>query len=282
MAHSSTPVSTAACEDAICADRQYNIENGIWPDSVLVADRFLQRRLELVDAYAEIHAKLGSTPRGLRCFFDFLFGAVTVWGPDEMKQARLNRQTLVELNQQIQRQANALADLIDRRTDLSNSSGFSCNTHYHVIDVMEKAGASRSRFEVYVQKPLASLRSQFDLKYWPTPVEFVRELARDAGAAEPAATDPVTQAATAGRAANSDFFKALFKIIKENSARMNGPFPTDLEMSDKTLASLGNCALDLAPDELITDDYVKGIRQRLRAVSKRTRKGNRTSPATDQ
>jgi hypothetical protein len=266
-----TPSAIEACESAISEDRRYNVEHDIWPSSVEVAARFLDRRTELAEAYVEIHTKLGKTLRGLPCFFDLLFGAVTVWGPEEMKQARADRQTLVELNKQIKEQAMSLATLMERRTDLSNKSGFSSNTHYHVLEVVEKAGSDRHAFTNWAKNPLAAVRSQFDLKYWPTPADFVRELARDAAEAEPSASDPVTEAATTGRAAKADFFKALFEIIEENSSRFGGPLPLGFELSDKTLASLGNCALDLPPDELITDEYVKNIRQRLRAARAKKR-----------
>ncbi|MBV7460604.1 MULTISPECIES: hypothetical protein [unclassified Acidovorax] len=269
MPHSNLAAATAACEEAIDRDRRYNIENGIWPSSVIVADRFLARRLELVDAYAEIHAKLSSTWRGLDVFFDTLFSAATVWHPDEMQQARSDCQELIELNRQIERQASALAGLMDRRTDLSNASGFGSGTHYHVVDVIAKAATDLPAFNGWVQEPLDVVRSRFDLKYWPTPADFVRELARDAGGATPQPTDPITQAATSGRAAKSDFFKGFFELLRENSARNHGPLPRDFELSDRTLASLGNCALDLGPDDLVTDAYVKGIRQRRREGEKR-------------
>lgn len=261
--------ATLACEQAIKRDRDYNVEHNIWPDSVMVADRFLSRRLELEDAYAEIHGKLGDIWRALDIFFDTLFSAATVWHPDEMQQARSDRQELVDLNKQIERQASALAKLMDRRTELSNSSGFGCGTHYHVVDVIEKAATDRPAFRGWVQEPLDVVRSRFDLKYWPTPADFVRELARDAGSAMPLATDPITEAATSGRAAKSDFFKGFFELLRENNARNHGQLPRDFELSDRTLASLGNCALDLGPDDLVTDAYVKGIRQRKREGKKR-------------
>lgn len=271
MPHANLAAATAACEEAIDRDRRYNIENGIWPSSVIVADRFLARRLELVDAYAEIHAKLSSTWRGLDVFFDTLFSAATVWHPEKMQRARADCQELIELNKKIEQQASVLAELMERRTELNHSSGFASGTHYHVVDVIENAAADIPAFRGWVQEPLDVVRSRFDLKYWPTPTDFVQELARDAASAIPQPTDPITEAATSGRAAKSDFFKGFFELLRENSVKHHGPLPRSFELSDRTLASLGNCALDLGPDDLVDDAYVKGIRQRKREAEQRAK-----------
>ncbi|MBN1016167.1 hypothetical protein JTM58_34920, partial [Pseudomonas aeruginosa] len=74
-----------------------------------------------------------------------------------------------------------------------------------------------------------------------------------------------TAAATvASRPSRADFFKALFASIEENSARNYGLVPRSLKLTDGTLASLANCALDLGLDELADSTYVKRLRQRER------------------
>ena len=120
-------------------------------------------------------------------------------------------------------------------------------------------------FQSYVQEKLDALRGQFDLKYWPSLGDFMRELASDAEKAEMAATDPLTAAATAAtRPSKADFFKALFASIEENSTENYGQLPRAFKLTDRTLASLANCALDLGPDELVDEAYVKRLRQRER------------------
>ena len=75
----------------------------------------------------------------------------------------------------------------------------------------------------------------------------------------------MTRAATTGsRGSRADFFKALFELIKENGTASHGHIPTGFRLSDSTLASLANCALDLGPNDVIDAAYVKRLRQRLR------------------
>lgn len=90
------------------------------------------------------------------------------------------------------------------------------------------------------------------------------------------ASDPLTAAATvATRPSLADFFKALFALIDENSVRNYGHMPNDFKPTDTTLALLANCSLDLGPDNLVSSEYVKRLRQREREGSKRTtRRGN--------
>lgn len=100
----------------------------------------------------------------------------------------------------------------------------------------------------HVRESLHRLRQEFDLKYWPTLSDFMRELARDANVAVTQASDPVTAAATAAsKASLADFVKALFASIKENSTRKYGHLPDGLQISDNTFAIMVNCSLDLSP-----------------------------------
>lgn len=87
----------------------------------------------------------------------------------------------------------------------------------------------------------------------------------DAESAVMSATDPLTAAATAAvRPSRADFFKALFAAIDENSAGNYGQLPRGFKLTDRALASLGNCALNLGPDDLVDDAYIKRFRQRER------------------
>ncbi|MGE4404931.1 hypothetical protein [Pseudomonas sp.] len=186
-----------------------------------------------------------------------------------MQEARAARSDLANVNQQIARKAAELAMLLEQRSDLHDTSGFSSDTHYHVCNVIEAASRHNYLFKSYVQEKLNALCSQFDLKYWPSLGEFLQELAADAEKAVTEATDPLTAAATSGtRPSKADFFKALFVSIEENSAKSYGQLPRGFKLTDRTLASLANCALDLGPDDLVDDAYMKRLRQRERNGTK--------------
>lgn len=264
----SSPQPTSAqqaCETILIEAKRYNIEHAIWPSENAVADRLLARGLELKDAYGELHEKLNPHPPALKVFLDLLLGVAAVWSPEEIAQSRLERKELDGVNRQIAKKAEELAQLLERRTELNNTSGFSCETHYHVCEVIEAASERNHRFNSWVKEHLNALRGQFDLKYWPSLAQFVRVLAADAESASMEPTDPLTAAATAAtRSSRADFFKALFAAIEENGARNYGQLPRRFKLTDATLASLANCALDLGPDELVDASYVKRLRQRER------------------
>lgn len=254
-----------ACEAILIEGKRYNIEHGILPSENAVADRLLARGVELRDAYGELYEKLHPRPPALKVFLDLLLSTAAFWSPEKIAQARVARDELASVNRQIARKAEELAQLLERRTDLNNTSGFSSETHYHVCDVIEAASDNNYLFNSWVKDRLDALRGQFDLKYWPSLDQFLRELAADAENAGMEATDPLTAAATvASRPSRADFFKALFASIEENSARNYGLLPRGFKLTDGTLASLANCALDLGPDELVDSTYVKRLRQRER------------------
>ncbi|MDI5933635.1 hypothetical protein [Halomonas kalidii] len=254
-----------ACETILIEGKRYNKERGILRSENAVADRLLARRIELYDAYAELYKKLNPHPPALQVFLGMLLSTAAFWSREKIAEAREARNELVDVNRQIARKAEELADLMERRSDLHNTSGFSSNTHYHVCDVIEAASEDNYLFNSYVKQHLEAIRSQFDLKYWPSLGLLLRELAIDANDPGIEATDPLTAAATvAPRASGADFFKALLAAIEENSAKYYGQLPQGFKVTDSTLASLANCALGLEPDELVDNAYVKRFRQRER------------------
>lgn len=267
-----SPVESArqACENILRAEQDYNIERKILPGENAVVARMLSRGLELAQAYEELHGKLSPHPYALEALLGLVLSTAAHWSPEKISEARDARSGLDSLNRQIAKKAAELGGLLDQRTHLSNTSGFSSATHYHVVEVINAAAKGRNhRFTTYVQDQLDALRDRFDLSYWPTPSEFVEEMARDAGAAVTEASDPLTAAATAAiRPSRADFFKALLAAIEENGARQHGQLPSGFKVSDGALAALATCALDLGPDDLVHGPYVKRLRQRERDGTK--------------
>ncbi len=81
------------------------------------------------------------------------------------------------------------------------------------------------------------------------------------------ANNALTEVSTTGphRAREADFFKALLLAIDERSTRRGCFVPDGYRPSDKSLATLGNCALNLPPEKFFDGMQVKSLRQRLRA-----------------
>ncbi|HBO3861926.1 hypothetical protein [Pseudomonas aeruginosa] len=264
-----TPSPQQTCENILIDDKTYNVEHNILLSENAIIDCLLARRLELNEAYGELYDKLHLHPRALPAFLSLLLSTAAFWAPDKIARARGQRDELVDTNQQIAQKAEELAQLLEHRSNLHNTSGFSSDTHYHICNVIEDAAKDHYLFNAYVKERLNTVRNQFEWKYWPTVEQFVRSLGRDANGAELEATDPLTRAATAAtRHSPADFFKALFAAIEENSEQSGGPLPEGFRLSDATLASLVNCALDLGPDELKDSAYVKRLRQRERNSDK--------------
>ncbi|KFX76724.1 hypothetical protein [Ralstonia solanacearum] len=257
--------SKQICENLLVEGKRYNVEHSILPSENAVADRLLARGVELTEAYEELHRKLHGHPYALQTFLGIVLSTAAFWSPEKISKARAAREELAKVNQEVASKAVELADLLQQRSDLHDTSGFSSNTHYHVCEAIESAARGNHLFKSYIQGSLEALRTRFDFKYWPTLSEVLRELASDADAAITEATNPLTAAATvASRASLADFFKALFASIEENSIRSYGRLPKDFKATDSTLAILANCALDLSTDESVDGPYVKRLRQRER------------------
>jgi len=256
---------TQVCEDVLRADKAYNIENAILPSENRIIDRLLDRRLELVETYAEIHEKLHRRPHGINAILGVVTSVAAFWNPGMIAEARSARTRLGEVNRKIAGLAREMTALLEERDEIGNTSGFASETHYHIVDVIDAASSENGFYRSHLKGELKPLCHRYDLKYWPSLAAVVQVIGEDADLAGVSATDALTRAATTGsRASQADFFKALFASIEENSGGGYGELPRGFTLSDNSLASLGNCALDLGPDELVDGAHVKRLRQRVR------------------
>lgn len=250
------------CEAILRADLEYNQAHKIWPSINRVIELMLARRNELSDAYEELHESLAHRHHALESFFDVFTSAPMAWSPEKMSKARHTRKELIDINTRIAVMAEDLAQLLTRRDEIKETSGFSCGTFYHALDALELAAESEDNhlFEWHVKEGLDAMRYQYDLKYWPPLSAVVEAIGEDARNAEVYARDLATASATESRRSGlSDFLKAFLARMSDNSV-----IPTNFSVSDNTLASLVNCALDLDADKLIDGDFVKRFRQRER------------------
>ncbi|MFJ2323184.1 hypothetical protein [Pseudomonas sp. NPDC087817] len=242
---------------------------GIWPNVQSIIDSMLKRRIELVEVYEEVHAMLAQTPRGLYIFWDVFVHSADGWNPEKNRRARRAREELIGVNARISELADQLAALLDRRDELHNYSGFGSNTQHHILDIVHEASEHNYRYESYVKEELDRIQNQYDFKYWPPLSDVIQAIGSDAEMAEVTANDPATEAATASRkSGRSDFIKAFLARIDDNRVRECGFIPNSFALTDGSLASLVNCGLDLAVDELVDADFIKRFRQRQRQVKK--------------
>lgn len=257
--------STKVCEDILREDKAYNEERGILTSENRIIDRLLDRRFELVEVYAEIHVKLHDAPHGIKALLGIVTNVAAFWSPGKVATARSARNRLDEVNCKIADLATDLAGLLEERSEIGNTSGFASETHYHIVDVIDAASSDNGLYRWRLKDELKSLSTRYDLKYWPRLEEVFRVIGQDAEFAVTGATDPLTRAATTGsRGSRADFFKALLELIREHGRGFPAPLPRKLRLSDGTLASLANCALDLGPDDPLDAAYVKRLRQRER------------------
>ncbi|SEQ55752.1 hypothetical protein SAMN03159444_01940 [Pseudomonas sp. NFACC02] len=257
------------CEAFLNKEKQTNTDRKILPSETAIIDRMLTRHLELNETYAELHDVLHSLPYALETFLGVVLTTAAFWNPEKNNQARDGRRKLSEINRQISIRALELAGLLSQRSELHDFSGFTSDTHYHVLDVIEEASEHNGHFQSYVRDDLVRLRYEYDLKYWPSLGDCLEEISENAAQAVSTASSPLTAAATeAIRPSLADFFKALFAAIAENSTRRGGRLPSNLKISDNGLAALANCSLDLSDDDMVDGPYVKRLRQRQREKAK--------------
>lgn len=255
--------ATEICEGILRRHIESNIQQDILASETAVAKRLLARSTELAQAYDEVYGKLRGKPYALDIFMGMLLSLQAFWSRQDIAKARRERGTLQNVNERIEELAFDLAELLEQRNQLHNTSGFASSTLYHIVDVIDRANQGNGFYSSHLRNKLLPLANQYDLKYWPEVADCLRVLAQDAASAEIEATDPLTEAATmSSRPSTSDSVWAFLAFIEESKGDFEGRLPVDFKLTDKTMADLLNVVLDLSPETLLTSERIKGIRHR--------------------
>ena len=238
-------------------------EGSIYPRWPAVGERLLSRTSELRGVFAEIDRQIGSNWAATYQFWDAIFCSADAWRPDALCEMRANTRRLKEVNSEIAFAARHLAKLLRERDALHNGGSVHFTTHYCMLDVMADAVPNHHRFHTFVSKKLASIQQQFDTKYWPTLVECIQEIGRDASNCELIEECEISSVALqSNRPSKADFLRAMFARVSNCLASVGGALPETFRLRDKDWADLVNVLLDLGPDDIVSTDYVKNLRYR--------------------
>ncbi|MBJ9976930.1 hypothetical protein IAE35_10635, partial [Pseudomonas sp. S75] len=258
------------CENVLREDYKYNVERGILRSTNRLIESLLGRTHELSGAYVELCDGLAAEPRVLKSFFEIYTSVIQSWNPQEIKKAREDRDELTELNVHIAKTSELLSEMLSRRAEVKERSSFTCDTYYHIMDVVEGASEGNGLFGSYLKEKLGGLTHQYDLKYWPTISKVVEQIGIDAAKAMTVSRDSSASAATeARRSGLADFLKAFEAALDRNRMGNNGLIPDKFSLTDTTMASLVSCGLELEVDEIVGAEFVKRYRQRERERARR-------------
>lgn len=263
------------CQSFLEEEIRSNQAKGILPSETAVSRNLLARAHDMNEVYDEFASRGWSRVTIEQCL-RIVLSTMAHWKPDQMAQAREKKRQLDGTNVKIAKVSEELATLLLQREELHNTSGFGSDTHFSIMDLIMDAGREVPLFEGWVKEVLLPIRGQYDLKYWPSIDQVISAFGRDAEAAPSYPHDSLTEAGTeSARPSISDTVRALIRAIEEQRGRQYCRIPGDFTISDKTMATILNCALNLTMDQLKDAGYIKGIRQRLR------RAGGEITPVVD-
>ncbi|NCA73076.1 MAG: hypothetical protein EOM91_24090 [Sphingobacteriia bacterium] len=238
------PDPSEAAESCLRAALAYNIEAGILPSENRIIARLLAERAEMRPVYAELVRKLPTEVE--RCaVLRRLVSLAAFWSPTHSKGVRDQIERAERLNREIETKARELAQLLRDRA--AACPDVRTPADYHPLDLIERAAESSAdaykahAFRSWVRDPLAALRRDFDLKYWPDTAELLDALADEQTRTDPEPYDSAMCAAVGTRSHSiGDFVRAVLTDLSEGSG-----LPEGFALSAASLARVANAALEL-------------------------------------
>ncbi|WP_336995485.1 hypothetical protein [Leclercia sp. UBA7405] len=226
-----------------------------WP----VLERLINRELEMTPVWNDI-AGYALTPEQCRTLLEQLFFAGAYGSEEENSRLKKDYAKLSALNAGIARKAVDLARMWAEREDILNHHAINLDHPSHIVDLIDKACSQNGHYHSYLRDPLEALRGRYGDKYWPSLQQILDVVANESPVA--AFRDRSDEAIVQARgAAVPDLLRRLFSNlhdarVKKNDWRSAHIFlPTDLRLSDASLATLATVLLDL--DEPVSVDSIK-------------------------
>ena len=258
--------AVAMCEGMLRKEIEYNEEHNIWPSINATVRVLLQQSRTMAPVYEELCEQLPQE-RYVMSFLDALISAFTFWDEDDMRKAREERDRLIQINEDISDLATRLADLLRERENICNRAGFGCERETGLAALLDRAGEHNPLYTLYPQDEFIRLTHRYEHKYWPSIEDLLSELASDADQSEVYAHDAETEAGTASRKPSQYDVLRAFQA-KLDDYTLGGELPSNLRLSDSTMATILNCITELDADSLVTAEYIKSFRQKERARAK--------------
>lgn len=247
----------------------YNIEHEICSDENIIIERLLADHINMALVYDELFS---ICPRGYPRNsnyerWQYVVNAVVEtalgWNPEKIKSVREAAWLVGKKNNAIKKKAAELAELLRDRDELCDLNSLEHPDDYHPLWLIEPAtkiadrkGAGQNthyKYTSWLKKNVDALRGQFDLKYWPSAADMLDALA-DMQGIKPAPRNKLDAAALEVRQASTRYFlRALDAALLELDC-----FDIEIKFSDKSLAAIMNCVLDL--DGKIEPSNTKQVR----------------------
>jgi hypothetical protein len=246
----------------ILEEKHCNVRHHILPSENAVADRLLKRGIELRDAYEELHDKLHAHQSALQIFLGLVLNTAAFWNPEKILESYCAQRSCQRQSADC-RKAEELATLLKQRSDLHDTSGFSSAFHYHVCGVIEAASITicSSLMSKKIRCPSWAVRSEILAlaKRMPAGVSIRRCKVCGGG------YRPINGCRDSGIALiTGRLLQGAVRCYRREQLGELQPTAKGLQSyrSDAGLAS--KLRLDLGPDDLVDDAYMKRLRQRER------------------
>lgn len=240
-----------------------NVESNILPSENIIIDRLIGRFDEMELFCKQLNEKFNFMER--YSILDCFLGILVLTKPSDLNKSREDKKLLEELNRKIAKQAFQLAELIEKRSELHNTTQMSSDTYYSISDVVNDAAQDNYYYQSYPKTKFNQLFYQFDLKYWPNIAQIVDAIGIDADCAKVEASDSITKAGTKSkRPSVIDSVRAFFMALLNYENRHPGITKKVLNLSNSALTSVFNIGLALDPNEIVSDDQFKTAKSRIK------------------
>lgn len=238
----------------------------IWMSWWPLMERMLKRSNELEPVYAELCKEFGN-PSDTNIPFKLTLEAIWYSGkafsPDTVVHKKAVHTELVKLHDEIPRLARKLAKALRRQQEIAEPEDFGLGEYLSFVDIMCAASEGNGHYNSFLKPELEMLEGIFDRKYWPNLDDFIDAVAqREETRPEPLSCtlpDFVIQ----GRI---NLYKNYVLSLDEDIENCY-QIPNSFQLSNASMATIANVALDLPADNLISPDTVRLIRHRIKSSS---------------
>lgn len=224
-----------------------------WP----LLDRLISRETEMTPVWENI-ARFKLSWEQCHTLLEQIFFAGAYGTEERHKRLKADYNRLTELNKAIKAEAVKLAAMLRQQEDILERNSFLLERTTHIVDMIDAASLTNGHYCSFIREPLCVLRSQYDVKYWPSLPQVLQVAARETTETEFMYQSEQAIVDSRGGAV-PDYIRELFGCI-ETARTSHWKLPAGFTLSDSSLAMLVTVSLDT---DGISSDRIKMLRHRL-------------------
>lgn len=253
------------CRNILRKISDENKKLSIYPMWDKISDRLQKRNTAINEFFEELESKLDGNTTAIRTVLERILDLSSRFNLDEMESKKNIKREVENINKELVKVLSRVSILLKSKEILSDKNGIFDTSESNILSLIIHASKNDFRFQSALKPELEKLNCRY-IGYFPSLDTILEELKDSIQDSDVRFQDSIIEDALSGHKSvnRRNFVKSIYNVLNENKMRNYGFIPDDFHISDKNMATLVTCVLNLGADEQVFPEFIKQARNSMK------------------